>query len=202
MARTGRPPKQYVLTNGLVSADDLFLFTPQNTIPGVELNRFLELCDRMIKEMQVEELTSSDIDAVAQYNKLRMFDDMICESMSGHGKDKKNSKDKDCKDGDDEEETQKFTDLGFITQLEKLSKQRDKHLENLKFRRKDRFSGKMASGGKSLSELARDLDAESGQGGRIDQLKEKHQTEIDIFEENFEDADPSVFIDRMDVPKE
>jgi len=171
--RRGRPPKEYVMTNGNVSAEDLFVFTPRETIPDRQVNRFLQLCDMMISEMHAEELTPSDIDAVAQCNKLRMFGDKICKDMA----------------------EQEITDISFITQLEKLHKQQEKHLENLKLRRKDRHIGKIGSTGKSLTELARELDDISND--RMEEMQKKSESEVEKFEENFADSDPSVFIENM-----
>jgi len=174
--RVGRPRKEYEMTNGSVNPEELYVFTPENTIPDGETNRFLQLCDMMILEMHAEELTPSDVDAVAQYNQLRMFRDKICADMA----------------------EQNITDISFITQLEKLHKQQEKHLENLKLRRKDRHLGKTDSQSKSLTELARELDDSSND--RMHNLKKKHTSELSKFEDEFPDSDPSVFIENMDNP--
>ena len=184
--KRGRPLKEHLMTNGHITADMLFLFTPKDTIPGHQINRFLQLCDEHIKELTIEELTVSDIDEVAQYNRTRMLKDFILKNMT-------NPMTRKGPDGE-EQEVEPFTDLGFITQLEKLHKQMDKHIENLKVRRKDRILGKTSGSYKGLTELARELDEEPE---RLNKLVKKSKTEINRFQEEYEDADALKFIESM-----
>jgi hypothetical protein len=192
MARKrGRPPKDYLMTNGHITSDVLFLFTPKDTIPGHQINRFLQLCDEHIKELTIEELTVSDIDEVAQYNRTRMLKDFILKNMTNPVVQK-------GPEGEDEE-VEPFTDLGFITQLEKLHKQMDKHIENLKVRRKDRILGKTSGSYKGLGELARELDEDPQ---RLDHLVKKSKKEITQFSQEYVDSDPLSFIENMSKNRE
>lgn len=171
----GRKPKYYVMTNGKVAKELLFTFVPEETIPNKEVNRFLQLCDYTLLDLgNLEEITYTDIDAVAQYNQLRLFKDMICKFMS---------------DPDME-----MTHSTMIIQLEKLCKQMGDHVENLKTRRKDRIVGKTDSNQKSFSDLAHELDSEPD---RINKLKKKSKKELESFIEENPDSDPLEFMDNM-----
>lgn len=178
--KRGRPPKQYRMTNGYIDADTLFLYTPQESIPGEQVNRFLQLCDNHLKELDMEEISASDIDEVAQYNRTRMLKDFIIKTLV-------NPK---LPEGADKDAAEQFTDLGFITQIEKLHKQMDKHLENLKARRKDRVTSTSGSKKASLSDMARELDEKPD---RLDKLKKENKKKVEEYSQ-IEDTDPLVFM--------
>jgi len=183
----GRPPKEYRLENGVVSADEIFLYCPRDTIPQNQINRYLKLCDEQLKEMNLEELTTADVDELAQYNRSRMLKDYVIKIMVNPV----------VPSGVVTDNLAQFTDLGLITQTEKLHKQMNSHLENLKFRRKDRHTGKMGGQHKSISDLAREFDEEPR---RVESLKKKSEKDMKSYEEEYEDSDPLKFIENMSRP--
>ena len=179
------------MTNSEITAEMLFLYTPRETIPQGQINRFLQLCDEQIKELNIEDLTSADIDEVAQFNRTRMFKDFILKTMANPPK---------VKDQEgNEQEVEQFSDLSFITQLEKLHKQMDKHIENLKVRRKDRHTGKIGGQKRSIADMARELDEEPD---RLDDLSNRNKSELEKYESEFPDSDPLKFINDMSSPED
>jgi hypothetical protein len=104
------------LSNGLVSADKIFLFVDRDTVPVNDLTKFLRICDTWIKDLGPETLKDTDLEEIALYARERVYIDGVYKGFA-------------------EAET---IDPNLITQLEKMNKGLEARKENLGSRFKDR----------------------------------------------------------------
>lgn len=175
--RAGRPKaKDYKMQNEVADKEDLFLYAPESSLPESDTTRFLKLCDLMLLELDPEEVTPTDIDEVAQYNRTRMLKDFIL---------------KECKRKNSVEDN----NIYFIGQLEKLQKQMDQHLGNLKARRSDRIKGSVSSKNRTIADLVKEYDNDKS---KFTELQKTNKKEVREFEEEFQDADPLAFIEKIE----
>lgn len=127
----GRPKKPVSLSNGIVTADELFTYVPKDTIPVGQVERFISLCDHMIYDLDPEELSSIDIEEIALYCREKIYCDLIYKNFA---------------------EAQ-ATDTSLVIQIEKINKNLEKRKENLGARFIDKGKKRKEAGTESLIDL-------------------------------------------------
>lgn len=109
----GRPPKRYRMTNGKFTKEDIFLYVPEPLFTDETQYRFLELCDNLLISLELDHLSSLDIENVAYYCRDLIISDRFRVEF--------------YKEIDGE----RF-DLGVLKEINKLDKQKDRYFELLK----------------------------------------------------------------------
>jgi hypothetical protein len=107
----------YKMKNGVVTRDDIFLYTPENTIPATELDRFLEQCDNMIIMLDPRKVNKSEVEEIAKVYRESMVADKVYETLAEEGA---------------------TLDPGIMVSLDKLLKAVEKRKENLAIRASDK----------------------------------------------------------------
>lgn len=117
--KIGRPRKDYKyrMQNGSIDADRIFLFVPQHTIPKDSVDRFLELCDRLLIELGPKAVTETDVKDVATLFRDTIVRDAMYTLVS---------------------ESEGVMDKSTSVDIEKFSKQIDSIQRSLKVRAADR----------------------------------------------------------------
>jgi hypothetical protein len=137
----GRPKgaRNKALSNGVITTDDIFLYTPEETIPKKYVDRFLKLCDNMIITLDANTVTEPEVEEIAQYYRDRLFLDELYSSIN-------------------DLEVGVAADTTLIRSLDSLSKQLEKRKENLQLRSKDRADQRKLTKQKTLMDLLGELD--------------------------------------------
>lgn len=135
--KPGRPKgittkQRFKMSNGEVSEDQVFLYTPESTIPSKDKRRFLMLCDLMITSLGPTTVSEADIEEVALYYRDRIYCDHMYEVFA---------------------EAQGTVDTNMVSQLEKFNKSLEQRKQNLGSRFIDKGQKRKESKGESLIEL-------------------------------------------------
>jgi hypothetical protein len=133
--KVGKPlgwRKKYSMTNGIVSADKIFLFVQEQSLPEDSINRFLQLCDGMITTLGADQLNDLDIEEVALFYRDRIYADKMYEIFSRDGA---------------------IMDPSMVKQIETLNKSLEVRKDNLGARFKDSGKKRKDKGTMTLLDL-------------------------------------------------
>jgi len=117
--KRGRPRKyhSYEMTNGVIDAKKIFLYVPAISLPLEEIDRFLTMCDLLIKELGPKIVSQTDVKDIATLYRDTIVRDAMYIVIA------------ECKGA---------ADKSTITDVEKISKQIDTTQKSLKVRAADR----------------------------------------------------------------
>lgn len=136
---TGRPKDIYKMENKEVSAVDVFLYVPPDTIPAAQLKRFLHLCDQMFIALDAKTITRPEIEEVAQYYRDRILLDELYKTIASSEGGLADSR-------------------AIISNLDSMSKQLEKRKENLQIRAKDRQEARKLTKQKTMMDILAEVD--------------------------------------------
>lgn len=132
--KRGRPKKthDYVMVNGIIDAKRIFLYVPPATVDPEEIDRFLEMCDRLLIELGPKSVTEIDIKDVASLFRDTVVRDKMYEGL------------KACAN---------LPDKSMMVDLSKMSAQLDVIQKSLKVRAADREKERTNSKDLSMIEI-------------------------------------------------
>lgn len=67
--------RRYPMKTKKITAEKLFLFVSQDTLPPTEINRFLRLCESMILSLGEDSLSDNDVEEIALIYRDRIYTD-------------------------------------------------------------------------------------------------------------------------------
>jgi len=120
------------LKNGKYTKDDIFNYVPKHTIPTSDLDRYINLCDAMIKDLGSDSVSESDLEEITLYYRDRIYCDKMYESFA---------------------QADGVMDSTMVLQLEKLNKGLEQRKTNLGSRFIDRGKKRKESNVGTLMEL-------------------------------------------------
>lgn len=123
------------LSNGVITAEKIFLFVDRNTIPSLDLQRFLRICDTWINDLGPDSLKDTDLEEIALYARDRVYIDGIFRTFAEAG----------------------TIDPNLITQIEKMNKGMEARKENLGARFKDRGDKRISKSSAGFMSLFEDF---------------------------------------------
>lgn len=118
--KKGRPfgtTKTYRMKNGYYKPEDVYLYTPEDTIPKDELNRFLRLCDEMIVLLDPRTINKAEVEEIAKVYRESIIIDSVYREFAKEGS---------------------ALDPTMVNSLDKIVKAVEKRKENLAIRASDR----------------------------------------------------------------
>lgn len=129
--KPGRPKGTKKVDNGVIDASQLFFYVPKDTLPTKHVDRFLKLCNQMIKSLGAETLNPTDVEEIAVYYRDRIYMDQIYETFA----------------------LAQATDPTLVGQLEKLNKNLEQKKSNLGARFIDRGQKRKSKEGMTFIDL-------------------------------------------------
>lgn len=155
MARKKGSKNIYTMQNGHITQDDIFLYTPQDTIPSTELKRFLQQCDNMIILLDARTVNTAEIEEIAKVYRESVILDRVYREWAT---------------------SEAGIDPTQINSIDKLLKAVEKRKENLDVRAKDRQEKR------DLSSQVTMMDVIAQVGPEVEKLEKKAIEEQHILE--------------------
>lgn len=120
------------MSNGRFTEEDVYVYAPKDTVPKEQQERFLGLCDLMIKSLGVDTMADTDLEEIALYYRDRIYCDHLYKTFADAGG---------------------TTDSTLIAHIEKLNKALEQRKSNLGSRFVDKGKKRRDTNTSSFMEL-------------------------------------------------
>lgn len=180
--KRGRPKgsnSYYVMKNGKFKKEDLFLYTPENTLPKTDIARFLQQCDNMLMLLDARTVNQAELEEIAKVYREGIIVDAMLRTIT------------------DNEDGTVAADPTTINSLDKILKTVEKRKENLSIRAKDKENARDLSSQITMMDViasvGADVDGSTPEALELNKRLEEEGKKLTSTEKFMEEKTGNIF---------